>query len=369
MVIEKYFLFVLIFLILVIIGLCIGILVKCDKCCNTNLENLNQNFSTNSMSSIIPFNVTGNVSYLKLNNYNIYVFNSSGSINFLQSQKINYILVGGGGAGGNTGGYPGSGGGGGGGITISTTPVSVIGIYTVNVGLGGTNITLNGGSSSICKNKIFNKNCLATAPGGSVGLVPKDPSASFNSSGYGGDGGKSGLGGGIGGTGGFHYAILRDYNWNRTSTKSSTPTSVNYYGCTGESPTSSALSTVIKSIGLNLSVGNGGGGGGALNNGGGNGGGAGFNAGPQSLTHVGSGGGGGGGGTGGVTGASGYFITGSGTGGNGGTGGAGGYNPVPVTGPYTSIYSYGNGGGGSGVRVATGYNGGNGSNGVVIIYF
>ena len=163
-----------------------------------NLENydIKSNLSGYSLKSLLLQNnikFTGNVSSLKVGNYNFYVFNSSGSITFLKPQTINYILVGGGGAGGTTGGYPGSGGGGGGGITFNnpSNPLPVLNsTYSITVGSGGTSTSTNGGSSSICLNA--SSNCIVSVSGGSVGSLPVNAAVGLYTSGYGGTGGSAG---------------------------------------------------------------------------------------------------------------------------------------------------------------------------------
>jgi hypothetical protein len=241
-------------------------------------------------------------------------------IEFNENTNGNILLVGGGGSGGyfsNVSTLSGAGGGGGGGTYYNTIQLNKNTPYVIQVGNGG--LVVNSSQIIPGGNSMFNgiKGNDITATGGSQ--------QNTNKGGVG--GGSNGFNGGNGG----EQSI--------------------YVGNDGSG------NTLLQINDFSFSVGNGGGGGGGYPDGIGQNGGNGGNGGTGGQANGSTGGGGGGGGIYGRNGGSIEVCY----------GGDGGYIPFSRT---TTTFSYGNGGGGcGGVDITELKISGNGSCGVVVLYF
>jgi hypothetical protein len=312
---------------------------------NVNYAN-NPDLSSIFAPNLLTFTDKNNVNITNavLGEYNVIIIENSsntttGSCNITFNLPItdpitaNYIIVGGGGGGGGGGVY-----------NHPNIQINTGDVLNIIVGNG----SYNGQPSQPSQ---INSYSSGGGGGGGDGASGGD-SASSVTGGSGGAGG-GGVAGGGGGGGNLPSG-------NGESGSYSLPFTIGNY---------------------TIYLGNGGGGGGPIPNndsdgfggvgGGSGGGGSGVGGGNGDTAGVGGGGGGGGGGFGGGNGFSGTDAKNANHCGNGGNGGNGGYLTSYST--TNTNLSYGNGGGGGGGAISNNRgvpgSGGNGSNGVVIIYF
>jgi hypothetical protein len=285
------------------------------------------------------YNTTGNPTMTTVNGFTVLIFTYSGSIQFQGAGKdIGYIVIGGGGAGGGgaDGQGWGSGGGGGGVKYISSTSQSLLAnqTYTINVGSGGVG-KYNSSGNSGNPSSIVGKSVNIVADGGGGGNV-------YN--GIDDYGGIAGSGGGNGGSFTFVgplFEAIDELNYTPSGyPNQSTSQQISLYGNYKLTYGSSGSSVYIPIINFNKILANGGGGGWANL--------------PGQAGSISSGGG----------------ITLWG----GGPSFASNFAVKFPNGYTASSSDYGCGGGGSGGGSRTDpqqgpYSGGNGSNGVVIMWF
>ena len=311
-----------------------------------NPANKNKNKKTGPIYTSV-YTATGDPIVTNINGYTVLMFTGSGTIQFQGSQtNVGYIVVGGGGAGG--GGSDGGGwGGGGGGGAISYNSKVILTLlanqtYKVTIGSGGSGVYdgngKNGSPSSIIGTSV---NIVSSGGGGGVGGSAKfgvnDPSI----------GGAAGTGAGIGG------------NFTYDGPLSNALTDVNYTSAGYPKQSASAQIGLNPSYSVNYKLTHGGDG-------------TNINIPSIKMSKIFSSGGGAGWnnlpGQAGTINGGGISLWG------GGTTYASNYAKIGANGNSGGLTNYGCGGGGSGGGVYTDpqvgpYLGGDGSPGVVIIWF